>query len=176
MRPKTPPQGAALLPKASAPKAATHSEEVSDGQLHEDAEAVCAGHRVLGQHGAPLVVLGQLRFQGLGVQLEEFHVQPGLVAGLERLAGVGAQGRVRLSTARQAQHEGRVSFGRREGHEERCAVADPIGVGLVSHGVSHLVRAGNVAASGVEVSQRLLQASWVRCYVTGMTRHEQPDQ
>ena len=138
-------------------EATPHSEEVAHGQLHEDAEAVGAGHRVLGQHGAALVVLGKLRLQGLGVQLEELHVQPWLVAGLERLAGVGSQGRVRLSTPRQAQHEGGVPFGRREGHEERRAVADPIGVGLVPHGVSHLVRAGNVAASGVEVGQHLLQ-------------------
>ena len=123
-------------------EAAPHSEEVAHGQLHEDAEAV---------------VIGKLRLQGLGVQLEELHVQPWLVAGLERLAGVGSQGRVRLSTPRQAQHEGGVPFGRREGHEERRAVADPIGVGLVPHGVSHLVRAGNVAASGVEVGQHLLQ-------------------
>ena len=74
-------------------------------------------------------------------------------------AGVGLPG------AGQAQHHRVVSLGRGEGHEERGAVADPIGVGLVAHGRAHLVGARGVPAARRGVVQDL----WLSgsCYIRG---------
>ena len=87
----------------------------------------------------------------------ELHVQLGLVA-VQRLPTDGVlsgKGRVCLSGAGQPQHQRAVSLGRREGEEQGGAVADAIGVGLVSHGLPHFVGARYVAAACLGVVQDL---------------------
>ena len=51
--------------------------------------------------------------------------------------------------------------GRGEGHEEWRAVANPIGVGLVAHGLAHLVGSGDVPAARLRVVQDLAPARQV---------------
>ena len=139
-RPKMPPQhgvapegvGAGVLRAGAvrALRAAADAEEAAHGQLHEHAEAVGARQRVLGQHGAPLVVGRELRQERLRVQRVVLHVQLGLGTALElAAASVVLEGRVRLSGSGQPEHERVVPFGRGERDEERGAVADPVASG-----------------------------------------------
>ena len=150
-------------------RAAADAEEVAHGQLHEHAEAVGARQRVLGQHGAPLVVGRELRQERLRVQRVVLHVQPGLGAALELAAAyVVLEGRVRLSGSGQSEHERVVPFGRGERDEERGAVADPVGVRLAPHGLAHLARARDVEAAGLAVVQHLRTLAWLRSWVGGL--------
>ena len=145
------------IPAVRASGAVANAEEVSERQLHQGAEAVRAGYGVFGQRGATIVVGRQLRGECFRAQAVELHVQVGLAAALCGAAGRGllAEAGVGLPGAGEAQHHRVVSLGRGEGHEERGAVADPVGVGLVAHGLAHLVGPGGVPAARRRVVQDL---------------------
>ena len=145
--------------------AVADAEEVPEGQPYQRAEAVRAGQGVLRQHGAARVVGRQLRGKSVGVRAAELHVQLGLTAALRLSGRVPCNCRVELPRAGQAQPDGAVSLGRREGHEDRGAVADAVGVRLVPHDLPDLVGARDVSAARFGFVQDLPRCSvcvWLR--------------
>ena len=137
-------------------RAEAHAKEVPERQEHEGAEALHARQRIPGQQCTPLVVGRQLGRQGFGAEPVELHIELGLVPALQARGLVVGERRVGGAHSGQAEHEGRVSLGGREGQEDRQAVADAVGVRLVPHGGADLVAARSFAGPRLAIVQDLL--------------------